>query len=107
MFPLKEKHHNMDTRTNEKYKVQYANTERLRNLPLFTCKISLWLMSFDICQNAFKCATNIIWFNIQFAICNMQYAICNMQYAICNMQYLICNIQYSICNMQFSVAIML
>ena len=34
MFPLKEKHHNMDTRKNEKYKVQYANTERLKKFAI-------------------------------------------------------------------------
>ena len=30
MFPLKDKHHDMQTRQPEKYVVQHANTERLK-----------------------------------------------------------------------------
>ena len=31
MFPLNEKSHQMNTRKGEKYRVQYSNTERLKN----------------------------------------------------------------------------
>ena len=31
MFPLNDKKHEMVTRDNEKYRVQFANTERLKN----------------------------------------------------------------------------
>jgi hypothetical protein len=31
MFPLNDKTHSMDTRNDEKYKVQFANTDRLKN----------------------------------------------------------------------------
>ena len=31
MFPLNEKSHQMNTRKREKYRVQYSNTERLKN----------------------------------------------------------------------------
>ena len=31
MFPLNEKRHQMNMRKIEKYKVQYSNTERLKN----------------------------------------------------------------------------
>ena len=32
LFPLNNKKHKMETRTNEKFKVNYANTERLKNM---------------------------------------------------------------------------
>ena len=34
MFPLNDKNHNMETRNADKYKVQYANTERLKKFSL-------------------------------------------------------------------------
>ena len=34
MFPLNEKRHNMDTRKTEKYKVNHAHTDRLKNFSL-------------------------------------------------------------------------
>ena len=34
MFPLNEKEHKMKTRDTEKYKVQFALTERLKNSPV-------------------------------------------------------------------------
>ena len=34
MFPLKDKNHNMETRNADKYKVQHANTERLKKFSL-------------------------------------------------------------------------
>ena len=34
MFPLNVKSHKMETRKNEKYKIQYANTERFRKSPI-------------------------------------------------------------------------
>ena len=34
MFPLNMKKHNMDTRHPEKFKVQHANTERLKKSPI-------------------------------------------------------------------------
>ena len=35
-FPLRKKEHSMDTRTNEKYKVFKANTERYKNSPILS-----------------------------------------------------------------------
>ena len=34
MFPLNDKNHQMETRNADKYKVQYANTERLKTFAL-------------------------------------------------------------------------
>ena len=34
MFPLNQKNHDMETRHEEKYKVQFAHTNRLKNSPL-------------------------------------------------------------------------
>ena len=34
MFPLNEKEHEMKTRDTERYKVQFALTERLKNSPV-------------------------------------------------------------------------
>ena len=34
MFPLKAKHHNMDTRNQSKFQVQHAKNERLKNSPV-------------------------------------------------------------------------
>ena len=34
MFPLNEKRHDMETRNEDKFKVQFANTTRLKNSPI-------------------------------------------------------------------------
>ena len=34
MFPLNDKQHNMNTRKREKFQVQYANTDRLKDFAL-------------------------------------------------------------------------
>ena len=34
MFPLNKKQHDMETRMEEKYQVQFANTTRLKNSPI-------------------------------------------------------------------------
>ena len=34
MFPLNEKNHNMETRKEEKYKVEFANTDRKKDSPI-------------------------------------------------------------------------
>ena len=34
MFPLNEKRHDMETRNEDKFKVQFAYTTRLKNLPI-------------------------------------------------------------------------
>ena len=34
MFPINQKTHNMATRHDEKFKVQFANTERLKKSPI-------------------------------------------------------------------------
>ena len=38
MFPLNKKQHDMETRMEEKYQVQFANTTRLKTLQLYTCR---------------------------------------------------------------------
>ena len=37
-FPLNQKFHQMNTRNVEKFKVQYAHTERLKNSPIIQAK---------------------------------------------------------------------
>ena len=34
MFPLNEKNHKMETRREEKYKVEFANTDRKKDSPI-------------------------------------------------------------------------
>ena len=55
LFPLNNKKHKMETRTNEKFKVNHANTERLKHGSIITMQKLLNQDIINSQENHFNC----------------------------------------------------
>ena len=54
MFPMNKKQHDMETRQEEKFNVQFANTNRLKNSPIIHMQ-KLWNENEKNTSNKWKC----------------------------------------------------